>query len=144
MAQGTTFDCAVLWDPGPLSGEILSESEVRVLSREVRRVLSPILGEVSSYYGGEIEDSVRFGAVATRVRDAREARGLDLKAAAKTLRVPQSRLRDIEKCRMKSIRPTDLHAYIEFLEVNKWFAGWSKANPKLARRLDRNMKSKRK
>ncbi len=122
--------------------KILSENEVRVLTREVGKVIGPILGELSNRYGVELEDTVRFGAVAARLRDARESRGMNLKAAAKALRIPQYRLRYIEECRVKNLRPSELYAYIEFLGLSKWFARWSGANAKLAARLAKNSEGK--
>jgi hypothetical protein len=115
--------------------KILSEDEIRLMTRGLRKAIGPALGELSGQYGLDIEDSVRFGAVATRVREAREGRGMDLKAAAKALRVPQYRLRDIEKCSLRHLRGSDLHAYIDFLGLTKWFARWRKATQKLAARL---------
>jgi hypothetical protein len=90
------------------------------------------LGDLSGEYGRDIEDSVRFGAVATRLREARAARGLELKTAAKAVRVPQYRLRYIEECHLRQLRSSELLAYIDFLGLNRWFTRWSRANSKLA------------
>lgn len=125
-----------------LMRKILSEDEVRLLARRLRKVVRPILGELSSHYGHDFEASVRFGAVAHGLRETREARGMDLKTAAKALRVPQYRLRYIEECRLKHPRGSDLHAYIDFLGLNGWFARWRKANSKLAARLATHPKAK--
>jgi transcriptional regulator with XRE-family HTH domain len=97
--------------------------------------MGPILGELSSHYGLNIEDSIRFQAVATRLREAREKRRMNLKAAAKALGVPQYRLRYIEECRVKNLRSSELHAYVDFLGLGKWFARWRKANPNMSARL---------
>ncbi len=107
-----------------LMRKILSEDEVRLISRRLGRVMSPILGELSNRYALNIEDTIRFQAVATRLREAREHRSMDLKAAAKALGVPQYRLRYIEECRVKNLRSSDLHAYIDFLGLGKLFARW--------------------
>jgi len=122
--------------------KVLSEHEIRFISRRVREVIGPILGEQSGQYGLNVEDSLRFQAVATRLREAREQRGIDLRAAAKALRAPQYRLRYIEGCNLNELRSSDLHAYIDFLRLNKWFARWRKANSKLAVRLALDAKSK--
>ena len=118
-----------------LMRKILSEDEVRLLTRDLRKVVGPLLGELSERYGLDFEASVRFGAVAHRLREAREARGMDLKSAARAVRVPQYRLRYIEQSSLKHLRGSDLHAYIDFLGLNRWFAGWRKANPELAAQL---------
>jgi hypothetical protein len=60
---------------------------------------------------------------------------MDFKTAAKALRVPQYRLRAIEQCSLKQLRGSDLHAYIDFLGLNEWFARWRRANSELAARL---------
>ncbi len=121
--------------------KILSDEEVRYIARRVRKVAGSILGEASLRYA-RIEDDVRFQAVAARLREARESRGMDLKAAAKALRVPQYRLRCIEKCGVEDLRPSDLRAYIEFLGLSKWFARWSRTNAKLAARLAKSSEGK--
>jgi hypothetical protein len=137
-----------------LMRKILSEDEVRLMTRRLRKVIglttmeceatrTRCLGKLPSLYGIDIEDSVRFGAVATRLREAREARGMDFKTVAKAMRVPQYRLRYIEGSNMKNLRTSDLHAYVQLLGLNKWFARWCEANSKLAARLAPNSKSKR-
>ena len=125
-----------------LKRKLLSEDQVHLISRRLGKIMSPILGELSNRYGLNIEDSIRFQAVASRLREAREDRNMDLKAAAKALGVPQYRLRYIEECRVKNLRSSDLHAYVDFLGLGKWFARWRRANPKLARQLAPNSKSK--
>jgi hypothetical protein len=124
-----------------LMRKILSEDEVRLISRRLGKVMTPILGELSSRYGPDIEDTVRFQAVATRLRDAREHRSIDLKAAAKILRIPQYRLRDIEQCHLKNLKASVLHRYIDFLGLGRWFARWRKANSKLAAHLGQDGES---
>jgi hypothetical protein len=115
--------------------KILSEDEVRLISRRLGKIMSPILGELSSQYEPNIEDSIRFQAVATRLREAREHRTMDLKVAAKALGIPQYRLREIEECHLKNLKPSVARRYIDFLGLGKWFVRWRKANSKLAAQL---------
>jgi Helix-turn-helix domain len=118
-----------------LMRKILSEDEVHLISRRLGKVVSPIFEELSSHYGLNIEDSIRFQAVATRLREARERRSMDLKAASKALSIPQYRLRDIEGCHLKNLKSPAVRQYIDFLGLGRWFARWFKANSKLAARL---------
>jgi hypothetical protein len=69
---------------------------------------------------------------------------MDLKTAAKAMRVPRYRLRDIEECTVKNLDASVLHRYVGFLGLDRWFTRWSKANPKLAARFARNLKLKSK
>ena len=55
--------------------------------------------------------------VATHVRERRAKSGMDLKAAAKALRVPQYRLRDIEE-REVDIDASVLYRYVDLLGLN--------------------------
>jgi len=100
-----------------LMRKILTEDEVRLLSRKLRKLMGPIMGEFGGRYGLNIEDTIRFQAVATRLRESRESRGMDLKAAAKVTHIPQYRLRDIEGCHLTNLKPSLLTAYIEFLDL---------------------------
>lgn len=124
-----------------LKRKLLSEDQVHLISRRLGKVMSPILGELSNLYGLSIEDSIRFQAVASRLREAREDHNMDLKAAAKALGVPQYRLRYIEECRVKNLRSSDLHAYVDFLGLGRWFARWRRAYPNMAARLAPDAKS---
>ena len=122
--------------------KIQSEDDVSLLSRMLQKVMGPNFGELSSHYGLSIEDTIRFKAVATRLREIREKRGMDLKAAAKALHIPQYRLREIEGCRVTQLKPSVLYAYIDLFGFKEWFARWRKANRKLAARLAPDAKSK--
>lgn len=125
-----------------LMRKILSEDEVRLLTRQLRKVMGPIFGGLSSHYGLSIEDTLRFQVVASRLRESREKRGIDLKAVAKIMHVPQYRLREIEECHLTQLKSSVLYAYIDFLGLGRWFARWRKANSKLAGRLAPDAKSK--
>lgn len=107
-----------------LMRKIQSEDDVDLLSRMLEKLMGPNFGELSSHYGLSIEDSIRFQAVATRLRESREKRGMDLKAAAKALHIPQYQLRQVEGCRVTQLEPSVLYAYIDFLGLKKWFARW--------------------
>lgn len=124
--------------------KILSEDEVRLISRRLGKVMGPTFGELSSRYGLNIEDTVRFQAVATRLREAREHLGMDLKAAAKALGMPQYRLRDIEGCHLKNLKSSALRRYIDFLGLGRWFARWRKANSMLTAHLGLDQESESK
>jgi len=115
-----------------LERRILSEQEVRFLTRRLGKAIRSISGKVSLLHELNLEDSIRFQAVATRLRERREKRGIDLKAAAKAMGVPRYRLRDVEECAVKNLDASVLHRYVDFFGSGRWFTRWSKANPKLA------------
>ena len=111
---------------------ILSDEEVQFLARRLAKAISSISGKFSLQDELDMEDSIRFQAVATRLRERREKGGMDLKAAAKAMGVPRYRLRDVEECRMKDLDASVLHRYVVFLGLKGWLTRWSKANPELA------------
>ena len=125
-----------------LMRNILPDEDVRSVSRRIQKLMGSTFGELLDHYGLSLEDSIRFQPLATRLREAREGRGIELKAAAKALRIPQYRLRHIEDCHIEQLRSSDLHAYVDFLGLDKWFARWRKAIPKLSTRLASDPKSK--
>jgi hypothetical protein len=122
-------------DTRNLTRKILSENEVRLISRRLRKAMGSVFEGLPSVYGRDIEDFVRFQAVATRFRETRESRGMKLKVMAEILRVPQYRLQHIEKGDVKNLDPCLLQRYIVCLVQEKWFARWRRANRKLAARL---------
>ena len=111
---------------------ILSDGEIRVLDREVRRAL------VSSFPGIESrlahsEDSTRWHALAARCRQARGARGIrDVSVA---LGIPQYRLRAIEGGLLQEVRVDLASRYFHFLGIDAWVADWCRANRGLATRI---------
>jgi hypothetical protein len=111
---------------------ILTASEIRVLNREVRRVL------VSSFPGIEgrlahSEDSTRWHALGERCRQARGARGIrDVSVA---LGIPQYRLRAVEGGLLREVRVDLARRYFCFLGINEWVATWCRANRDLAGRV---------
>lgn len=110
---------------------ILSDEEVQFLTRRLAKAINSISGTFSFQDRLDLQDSIRFQAVATRLRECRESRGMDLKSAAKAMRVAWYRLRDIEECRVKNLDGSVLYRYVDFLGLQRWFAAWSKATPKL-------------
>ncbi|MFQ5915728.1 MAG: helix-turn-helix domain-containing protein [Nitrospinota bacterium] len=105
------------------------------MSKRLEEFLGQSVVDLMRQYGVNIKDNLRFQSVAVRLREAREERGMSLKAAAAALRVPQYRLRDIEEGRVKQISGHILQAYVEFHGLKRWFARWRRANSKLATRL---------
>jgi hypothetical protein len=103
---------------------ILSDEEVQSLTRRLGKAIASISEKFSSPDGPELEDSIRFQAVATHLRERREKSGMDLKAAAKAMGVPRYRLRDVEECRTKNLDASVLHRYVDFLGLKGWFTRW--------------------
>ena len=68
---------------------ILSPAEVRILVREVRRLLGPAIDDSPVGATIRVEDSVRWASIGKRCRQARAERGLSIKHASVALGVPQ-------------------------------------------------------
>ena len=111
---------------------ILTATEVRVLDREVRRVL------VSSFPGIEArlthgEDSTRWQALGARCHQARGARGV--REVSLALAIPQYRLRAIESGLLREVRADLARRYFRFLGIDRWVADWCRVNRELATRV---------
>ena len=111
---------------------ILTATEIRLLDREVKRVL------VSSFPGIDArlvhsEDSIRWHALGARCRQARGARGIrDVSVA---LGIPQYRLRAVEGGLLKEVRVVLARRYFRFLGIDEWVADWCRVNRELATRV---------
>ncbi|MFH1219900.1 MAG: hypothetical protein V1694_05555 [Candidatus Eisenbacteria bacterium] len=62
-------------------------------------------------------------------------KALHIKEAAARLKVPQYRLRDVEKAWPDRMIPEIFKRYIELLGLRDWVAEWIKANSELAERM---------
>jgi Helix-turn-helix domain len=114
---------------------ILTDAEVATLVRGVRSALGDGFGALVESYGLDLEQGVRFTAVAKRCVEERAARGWTLKEVARPLKVAQYRLRDIEAGHVRSVEPEVLHAYVSHLGLQSWFGRWKRSSPDLATRL---------
>jgi hypothetical protein len=84
----------------------------------------------------DIEAGVRLAPLSKACEARREEMSLSLKDAARAVRVPQYRLRAIERGSLGELEPPVLRAYVEFLGMKAWYRRWKKANPTLAHRLE--------
>ena len=111
---------------------ILDTSEIRLLDREVRRVLISSFPGVETYLDRS-EDTIRWHALGARCAEARGAR--EIREVSVALGIPQYRLRAIERGLRREIRPDLARRYFHFLGIEAWVARWCRANRELARRV---------
>ena len=111
---------------------ILDDAEIRLLDREVRRVLMASFPGVEAYLDRS-QDTIRWHALGARCAEARGARGI--REVSVGLGIPQYRLRAIERGHVRDIRPDLARRYFRFLRIEAWVARWCRANSKLARRV---------
>ncbi|MCL5022157.1 MAG: helix-turn-helix domain-containing protein [Nitrospirae bacterium] len=114
---------------------ILKDDEIKVFVGHMREFLGPTFVALSDEYGLSIEDTLRFQSLACRFAEARTAKGLTLKEAAASLKVPKYKLDYIENANIRNISPEITLRYIEFLGLSNWFGRWKKANAELAKRM---------
>ncbi|MBW2063344.1 MAG: helix-turn-helix domain-containing protein [Deltaproteobacteria bacterium] len=117
-------------------GKILSDQEVKKISAAMHYILDPRFLEQGRKHGLNVEEIVRFQAVSYRCKEAREKLEMSIKEVALALKVPQYKLRAIEKGSLKQIEPEVLQKLLAFLGLKRWFRRWKEANPQLAKRID--------
>ena len=115
--------------------KILNDSELALLRKAVPQALRPDIAELMDRYGLSVESTIRFASVRAQCKESRFALRLSIKEAAKELRVPQSRLKDIEAGHLPDIQPEVLQQYITLLGLKSWFARWRSMNKDLATEL---------
>lgn len=111
--------------------DILTHDQVWMIQKRLKQALGPAILQEVGRYGMDMEWSIRFMAVSSRTKARREALGLSIKEAARTLKVPQYQLGAIEEGRRREILPEVLDAYLKFLRLKPWFGKWQKANPQV-------------
>ena len=112
---------------------ILNPAEIRLLNRELQRVVT------SSFPGLPVDaldgsdDTIRWHALGARCAQARSLRGIrDISVA---LGIPQYRLRAIEGGRLSEFRVDLARRYFCFLGIEPWVTAWCRANRELASRV---------
>ncbi|MCK4412987.1 MAG: helix-turn-helix domain-containing protein [Candidatus Eisenbacteria sp.] len=113
---------------------ILTDSQVRTLAKQLRGFLAQSFPGIDSS-GHDPETSIRMMALSAKCKEAREKRALSIKDVAAQLRVPQYRIKAIEKPSMRELKPDYLKAFVEFLGLKRWVRRWVAANAELAERL---------
>lgn len=114
---------------------ILTDAEVQLLAAEMRRLLGPAFAEVTGISGFRLGDTVRWLSLKARCEQARADRGLSLKEAAVAFKVPRYRLAAVEAGARGEFKPEIARRYFQFLGIEPWVRRWSRANPRIARRV---------
>ena len=110
---------------------ILNNDELAILANGIHQALGESVTLAVEAYGLDVEAILRFMPVAERCRIARARKDLSLKDAARSLRVPQYRLKDIEENRVGAVDQAVLVLYIELLDIKRWFSRWKAQNSSL-------------
>lgn len=110
---------------------ILNDDELVFLADGVRQVVGENVTLAAEAYGVDLEAILRFMPVAEKCRIARSRKEMSVKDAARALRVPQYRLKDIEDNRVSVVDQAVLIMYIEFLDLKQWFRRWKTQNRSL-------------
>jgi len=132
--QGLTAAAAARLAAKLKGHRILDAGEVAFLSDATRQFLRRNLaGDVFS--GSAIEESFRFDALAKLCSARREAKGLSVPQVSALLKVPQYRLKAVDRGRLREVDPTVLRKYVEYLGLESWFRRWARQNRELVIRL---------
>ncbi len=115
--------------------KILTDREVRQAADTFKRMMGEPLVGAMARHGLSISDDLRFMAVATRLVEARVAKGLTLKTIAKQLGEPQYRIAEIERGNTNQLDVSLLRGYVDIMGLRRWFRQWETANRRLAERL---------
>ncbi|HEX7772706.1 MAG TPA: helix-turn-helix domain-containing protein [Pyrinomonadaceae bacterium] len=109
----------------------MNDDELAIVANLIHQGLGEGISLAIEAYGIDVEAMLRFMPLAEKCRTARARKGLSLKDAARALKVPQYRLKDIEENRVRSVDQAVLVLYIELLEIKQWFSRWKAQNRSL-------------
>jgi ribosome-binding protein aMBF1 (putative translation factor) len=99
-----------------------------LISEAVRKFVGPQITDLFDDYGINVNHMIRFRYIAKLCQRTREEKSLSIKQASSKLKIPQYRLKAIERGGVKDIVPDHLERYIDFLEVRDEFNDWLKEN----------------
>ena len=114
-----------------LEKKILSDNEITSVGDAVKEFMGSHLVEYAESLGLNFEDTIRFHAVTSKCIEARESKQLSIKDVSQKLKIPQYKLKFVEKGSIKNIEPQILKSYIDFLGLSNWFKSWLKSNSQL-------------
>lgn len=115
--------------------KILSENEARMTAEALREFLVSEFPNIPSMHLSLAEKVVRMMSLNSRVKEARESMKLSIKEVASRLKVPQYRLKAIEKGTGLEIKPDVFWKYCEFLDLQDFVEEWIAANRSFANEL---------
>lgn len=98
----------------------------------------PTLKGAIDKYNMNSKDMIRFLMVSEMCQAERERKELTFKQISVALKVPQYRLKDVEKSSIKNISVDILERYIDFLGLSERFESWKKHNTDVYERLSNN------
>ncbi len=119
----------------PARPAALRDEDIRLIADALRRRFSAEAFDFAERLTRLAEEGLRFAPFAALCRATREARGLDLKAAAKALKVPQYVVHGVEEGSLGEMELRHLERYVDFLGLRDAFEEWKAANPALYTRL---------
>lgn len=106
-----------------------AEKVVNMIDSALGKKITDILGREYS------KDMIRFHPVGEECGKIREQKGLSVKQIATQMKIPQYRLKAVEKSDLTYIQPTILECYIDFLGMRIWFNAWVRENTDVYNRL---------
>jgi hypothetical protein len=115
----------------------LSEDDLKRIGAAVESALYRAAYDVIAQVRRDVVDELRFAPLAVELAEARARRDLDLKTAAKMVKVPQYVIQQIERGRLSDLRPGALERLADILGMKDRVGRWKTANPELALRLGR-------
>ena len=115
---------------------ILNDDELAIVANGIHQVVGESVTLAVEAYGLDVEAILRFMPVAEKCRIARDQKDLSLKDAARALRVPQYRLKDIEENRVGAVDRAVLILYVELLDIKRWFSRWKAQTAHCTKALD--------
>jgi hypothetical protein len=120
--------------------KIFNDAEIKYVSEKVANILCDIIGhqihDVPMPSMHEIEKTMRYLSLGAKLREGRERMKITVKEVAKQLKVPQYKIKALEKGPFREFDSSVFREYISFLGVQRWFNKWKTANQSLAQELD--------
>lgn len=116
----------------PKETKILDDDEVQHLLELMLDVMPYPAKEMLVLSNINPEDSIRMQSLTRTFRNAREIANETLKDVSGKTKIPQYRIRAIEKGNLLKIKPTFLRQLSQYYDLDKWCSRWASVNAELA------------
>jgi len=101
----------------------------------MREAMGPDLFGACERMGVDAETVIRYAPLADSFKQARARVNLTIKEVAVQLKVPQYKIRAVEKGEFRQIDVAVFQKYRSFLQLDDYVESWSQRNSALAKRL---------
>lgn len=116
----------------------LNKEQAKLVIKKMKEELGPEITAILDKSGINPDHLVRFQYVSSLCQNTREQNNISFRQASEKLKIPQYRLKDIERSNTETIQPDILERYVDFLGLTTAFNDWKQDNIDIYESIQKN------